>query len=57
MGLFIMIIGFVLIFIYWVKRFVRTQKQGISFFSGALFEEAIFQWIGIILVFIGVALL
>mgnify|MGYP003456713760 CR=1 FL=1 len=53
MNALFIIIGLVLLLIHWCMRFSRTRKEGISIFSGSIMEEAVFQWIGFILVFIG----
>lgn len=50
------VLGLVLIFIHWMMRFNRTKQEKISFFSGSTVGEAIYQWLGWILVIFGLLL-
>lgn len=47
-------IGLICIIIYWIKRISRTTKNNDKIFGGATINEAVYQWIGWILVIIGI---
>ena len=53
MNILLILVGLVLIIIYWVKRIRRTINNNENFFRGSTMEEAIIQWIGFALTIIG----
>lgn len=57
MGITFIIIGTVLMAIVIIKRWVRVAKGKDKIFGGYTLNEAIIQWVGVIIVIIGVIII
>lgn len=53
MNILLILVGLILIIIYWIKRIKRTITNDEKFFEGSTLGESIIQWIGFALTIIG----